>query len=345
MASNRIHSFLTAKVRIAYATVIHLGEWGLMSMRILIVEDSVTMRKVMEMTFAGEDAELLVVENGELALQQGAAFGPDVAFIDSSLPGIDGYEVTRALKSDPGLSSTAVILMASQHRPLDAARASEVGADDHILKPFDTQEAIDKASGLAGQVVAISDIPSVPSARPATTPAMPVAQRSFRPTPPPLPVAQSAPPMAATRITGAQVSISPGTAASLRSSSPPAKIVSAPPAQVASAPPGQVSSAPPGQVASAPRGQVSSAPSGQVASAPPAQVSTTGPSSPLEAAGASEALSHSVVARLETLGLTPDQVEGVLKLSAEVVERVVWEVVPDLAEAMIREELHRLVGD
>ena len=52
-----------------------------------------------------------------------------------------------------------------------------------------------------------------------------------------------------------------------------------------------------------------------------------------------------VVERLQTLGLTPDQVEGVLKLSAEVVERVVWEVVPELAEAMIREELHRLVGD
>jgi hypothetical protein len=58
-----------------------------------------------------------------------------------------------------------------------------------------------------------------------------------------------------------------------------------------------------------------------------------------------KALSHSVVERLETLGLSPDQVEGVLKLSAEVVERVVWEVVPELAEAMIREELHRLVGD
>jgi hypothetical protein len=52
-----------------------------------------------------------------------------------------------------------------------------------------------------------------------------------------------------------------------------------------------------------------------------------------------------VVERLETLGLTPDQVEGVLKLSAEVVERVVWEVVPELAETLIREDLHRLVGD
>ena len=326
MASNRIHSFLTAKVPIAYASDIHLGEWGLMSMRILIVEDSVTMRKVMEMTFAGEDAELLVVENGELALERGAAFAPDVAFIDSSLPGIDGYEVTRALKGDPGLSGTAVILMASQHRPLDAARASEVGADDHILKPFDTQEAIDKANVLAGQTEAagFSDMPSIPVARPATTPPRPVAQRTHRPTPPPLPVSPGMQParrLSGTPISGAQVSVAPGTAASLQSSAPPAKIVSAPAHKISSAPPGQFSSAAPADVSSAP------------------------PASSLQAAGASEALSHSVVARLETLGLTPDQVEGVLKLSAEVVERVVWEVVPELAEAMIREELHRLIGD
>lgn len=79
-------------------------------------------------------------------------------------------------------------------------------------------------------------------------------------------------------------------------------------------------------------------------SAPAAKIASS-PAAPLQAAGASEALSHSVVERLQTLGLTPDQVEGVLKLSAEVVERVVWDVVPELAEAMIREELHRLVGD
>jgi hypothetical protein len=75
-----------------------------------------------------------------------------------------------------------------------------------------------------------------------------------------------------------------------------------------------------------------------------AAISTT--SVPVQATAAvNEAISHSVVERLQTLGLTADQVEGVLKLSAEVVERVVWEVVPELAEAMIREELHRLVGD
>ncbi len=267
-------------------------------MRILIVEDSVSMRKVMQMTFAGEDAELLAVESGELALQQGRDFGPDVAFIDASLPGLDGYEVTRAIKSDPQLAGTSVILMASQHRPLDEARASEVGADAHILKPFDTQEAIDKATELADQAEALYEAPSIPVARPATTPPRPISQPSYRPTPPPLPVnGPSSRPMVPTPLSGAQVSVAPAGAPSLRPSAPAAKVVSS-------------------------------------------------PAAPLQATAAvNEALSHSVVERLETLGLTPDQVEGVLKLSAEVVERVVWEVVPDLAEAMIREELHRLVGD
>ena len=284
-------------------------------MRILIVEDSVTMRKVMEMTFAGEDAELLAVESGELALQHGRDFGPDVAFIDASLPGIDGYEVTRAIKGDPQLAGTSVILMASQHRPLDEARASEVGADDHILKPFDTQEAIDKATGLAGKAASLSDAPSIPvarpavsdarpavsDARPATGPPRPISRPSYRPTPPPLPInAPSSRPMAplpmtSTPLTGAQVSVAP--AAASFSSEPVAAVISS--------------------------------------TALPAQARAV----------ANEALSHSVVERLVTLGLTPDQVEGVLKLSAEVVERVVWEVVPELAEAMISEELHRLVGD
>ncbi len=257
------------------------------------------------MTFAGEDAELLAVESGELALERGRDFAPDVAFVDASLPGIDGYEVTRAIKSDPQLAGTSVILMASQHRPLDAARASEVGADDHILKPFDTQEAIEKATGLAGEARAFQEAPSIPLGRPATTPPRPVSEPVRRPTPPPLPIGGPASrPMAPTPVSraplsGAPVSVAPAAASSIPASTPSVSPVSTP------------------------------------ASSMPAAA----------AQAARQVVSESVVERLEMLGLTPDQVEGVLKLSAEVVERVVWEVVPELAEAMIREELHRLVGD
>lgn len=278
---------------------IQLGERGSGLMRILIVEDSVTMRKVMEMTFAGEDAELLAVGSGEIALQRGRDFGPDVAFIDASLPGIDGYEVTRAIKADPQLGSTAVILMASQHRPLDEARAAEVGADEHILKPFDTQEVIDKAVGLVQRFDELAEAPSIPVARPATLQPTPISTPAYRPTPPPLPdhgpPIKPTGPLSRTPISGAQVSVIPASASST-SSAPMAKLKSR-------------------------------------------------PAVPSQSAAPSEALSHSVVQRLEALGLTPDQVEGVLKLSAEVVERVVWEVVPELAEAMIREELRRLIGD
>ncbi len=266
-------------------------------MRILVVEDSVTMRKVMEMTFAGEDAELLAVESGELALQQGRDFAPDVAFIDASLPGIDGYEVTRAIKADPQLGGTAVILMASQHRPLDDARAAEVGADEHILKPFDTQEAIDKANALAGRADEFAQAPSIPVARPATLQPTPISTPAYRPTPPPLPSSPSIKPtgpLLRSPVSGATVSVVPSSTSP--SQAPVTKIKSE-------------------------------------------------PAIPSQSVPASDAISHSVVQRLEALGLTPDQVEGVLKLSAEVVERVVWEVVPELAEAMIREELHRLVGD
>ena len=267
-------------------------------MRILVVEDSVTMRRVIEMTFAGEDAELLAVENGELAIEQGRGFAPDVAFVDASLPGLDGYEVTRAIKGDPQLAGTGVILMASQHHPLDEARAAEVGADEHILKPFDTQEAIEKANALTARADALVDAPSIPVAQPSPQPT-PIATPAYRQTPPPLPInspaVKSTRPLTATPISSASVSVVPTPA--------------------------------------------------------PAAPSPTGvplksqPAVPATPAAAPEPISHSVVSRLEALGLTPEQVEGVLKLSAEVVERVVWEVVPELAEAMIREELHRLVGD
>ena len=268
-------------------------------MRILVVEDSVTMRRVIEMTFAGENAELLAVENGELAIEHGRGFAPDVAFIDASLPGLDGYEVTRAIKGDPQLAGTGVILMASQHHPLDEARAAEVGADEHILKPFDTQEAIEKANALAARADALVDAPSIPVAQPSPQPT-PIATPAYRQTPPPLPInsppVKSARPLTAAPITGASVSVVP-----------------------------------------------TPAPAGPPATGVPLKSQPAAPPTP--AAVVPEPISHSVVSRLEALGLTPEQVEGVLKLSAEVVERVVWEVVPELAEAMIREELHRLVGD
>lgn len=267
-------------------------------MRILIAEDSVTMRRVMQMTFAGENVELLEVDSGELALERGRDFMPDVAFVDASLPGMDGYDLTRAIKADPQLAGVPVILMASQHRPFDNSRGASVGVDDHIVKPFDSQEAIDKAHRFAGALpveeVASAAVTGRPTPPPSDAPPVPQVRRAPPPLPVGQPIAQSARPMAPTPVAHAAISVAPE----------PQPAVSAP-------------------------------------SAPAASVAE-----PSSAPGANgNAMSDSVVARLAALGLTQEQVEGVLRISAEVVERVVWEVVPELAEAMIREELHRLTGD
>ena len=272
-------------------------------MRILIAEDSVTMRKVLQMTFAGENVELLAVDRGELAIERGREFRPDVMFVDASLPGTDGYELTRALKNDPQLSGVPVILMASQQRAYDSARGAEVGVNDHIVKPFDSQEAIDKAHRMLDSLP-VAEVASLNA--PTNIPPM-AAERAPGPArrpPPPLPVNQA---MAG----GA------GTASSMAGGGSTASSMPAP------QPSGTLSSmAPP------------------ISSIPP--ISSP---APRRAAPAANLGSNGAAERLAALGLSPEQVDGVLKISAEVVERVVWEVVPQLAEAMIREELQRLTGE
>ena len=251
-------------------------------MRILVAEDSTTMRKVLEMTFAGEGVELLAVENAEQALKQGKQFGPNVAFVDVSLPDIDGYELARAIKADSVLSGTPVVLMASQQNPYDESKGSEAGVDAHILKPFDSQDAIDTARRLTGEVVpAVSDKPPVH------------ATASAQGAPPPLPRKAPSMPVA----TGAVSSRAP---------------------------------------ASTPTHSGSSSPKPAIPTAPP-PVRSVAPRIGNGMAAIGE--------RLAALGLTQPQIDGVLKLSAEVIERVVWEVVPDLAETMIREELQRLLSE
>lgn len=241
-----------------------------MPVNILVADDSVTMRRIMELTFAGEDAQVETVESGEACVDKAKGATPDVVFADCSMSGMDGYGVAEAIKSTPGLESTAVILMASQKTPYDENKGRAAGVDDHILKPFDTQHVIDRVN----QVLARPRVKAQVSAPAAAAPERPVA--APMPTPP----------------------------------SRPQPVPSAVPERPAAA-------------AAAPK------------AAPPAPVSRA----------VANATNGDLSAKLANLGLNKDQVEGVLALSREVIEQVVWEVVPDLAETMIREEIRRLTAD
>ena len=113
-------------------------------MNILVADDSVTMRRILELTFAGEDAQVLAVDSGDAAIAKASELQPDVILVDASMP-TDGYKVAAAVRGTPGLERTAVIVLASQKNPFDEAKGKASGVDDHVIKPFDTQHVIDPA--------------------------------------------------------------------------------------------------------------------------------------------------------------------------------------------------------
>lgn len=275
-----------------------------MPVKILVADDSVTMRRILELTFAGEGASVTGVDNGDAAVSRAADLRPDIVFADVSMAS-DGYKVAAAIKSTPGLEQTAVILLASQKHPFDEARARNAGVDDHVLKPFDTQLVIDKVKQVMARpravVVAGANAGARPPAAPPAGPARPGAHSSAGQVASPAMPAMAAPPMADQRARTGTIAF------------------------------GKAAPTAPG-VPSPVQPQPMAAPQARPAAAAPAM-----------AAAAARAVSPDLSAKLDGMGLTSDQVAGVLELTREVVERVVWEVVPDLAETLIKEEIRRLM--
>ena len=122
-----------------------------MSKKILLADDSVTIQKVITITFASEDYELEVVGDGDAAIAKAKEFLPDIILADVAMPGKTGYEVSEIIKKDRQLSHIPVLLLAGTFEPLDEAEAARVSSDGCIVKPFESQELIDKVAGLLGK--------------------------------------------------------------------------------------------------------------------------------------------------------------------------------------------------
>jgi CheY-like chemotaxis protein len=264
------------------------------------------MRKVLEITFASQDFRLIVCASADEAVSK-LSERPAIALVDAGLEGTSGYDLCRNLKaSQPGLS---VIILSNKQQPYDRNRGTQVGADDFMDKPFDTQQLIDKVTALAKKS------PGAPA---------------------PAPAAAASPGRAPTLSYG-QNPVPGGIGT-------PLVPVPAPPAPMAVS--RQTAPGMPGAPAAAP--SVSRAPTLLGAQVPAELTPKPVPASPAGAAPVAQAMSGNGVdfaQKLGSLGLTPQQVEGVLSLSREVIERVVWEVVPTLAETLIREEIQRLTKE
>jgi CheY-like chemotaxis protein len=275
--------------------------------KILVADDSVTMRRVLEMTFAGEDATVLAVDGAEAALAKLGEFAPDVVMADASLTGVDGYELARRIKTNPQFAKVAVFVMASQQAPYDDAKGRAAGVDDHISKPFDTQSVIDRVAQALARPRALASAEGGKAATPA---------RPAPPTP-----AASAPNGPATGTTGR---LQQGTRMGIGTPAAAAPVAQPKPA--------------PQPMPALRTGNQPLAPAARAAPAPP-------PPAARPAAAAVQVATQDLGAKLAHLGLTREQVDGVLALSREVIEQVVWEVVPDLAEQLIKEEIKRLTSE
>jgi CheY-like chemotaxis protein len=131
---------------------------------LLLADDSVTIQKVVGISFANEDVTLLTVDNGDDAIARTREARPDIVLADVVMPGMSGYEVCEAIKSDPELGNTPVLLLTGTFEAFDEERAARAGADGHITKPFEAQSLVDQVNARLAQVAAPAPEPAPDSA-------------------------------------------------------------------------------------------------------------------------------------------------------------------------------------
>lgn len=113
-----------------------------MTRRLLLADDSVTIQRVVELTFSGEDIEVITVSDGEEAIARMSTDPPDIVLADIAMPKKNGYEVAAFIKEHPTLSHVPVLLLAGAFEPVDEERAKRVKCDGVLVKPFETHEVI-----------------------------------------------------------------------------------------------------------------------------------------------------------------------------------------------------------
>lgn len=277
-----------------------------MPTKILAIDDSKTMRLAIKITFAAEDCEVVAVSKGSEAVARAKQLPADVLIVDTNLAAGEpsGYDVARAVRADPDTANIPVLLLVSNQVGIDEAQVSASGANGAMTKPFDTQELLERVNALvSGKGIGAKAAPAQPrpvvAATPSTPakPAAPAGGLLGKPAAPPL-GAKAAP-------------AAPSAAAQKGTTNPPVGA-----SAVAS-----------GQKLSAAFTSVEDMAS-KIPIAVPIPFVSAGSPTPgilkrLQAAGGGS-------------GLDPKAVEALLALSRDVVEQVVWEVVPDMAEQALK---------
>jgi CheY-like chemotaxis protein len=154
-----------------------------MGKKILLADDSITIQKVIELTFSDEDFDVVTVGNGRLAVEKVQEVRPDVVLCDIIMPEKDGYEVCDFIKRNASLSHIPVLLLTGAFEPFDQERAARVGCDGYLAKPFEPETLIAKVKDLLKK--AASRTVSQPPMRTPTVAAEPFPAPPREPAPSP----------------------------------------------------------------------------------------------------------------------------------------------------------------
>lgn len=125
--------------------------------RVLIVDDDANIAELISLYLAKECYETKIVYDGEEALRAFPVFKPNIILLDLMLPGIDGYQVCREVRTT---SQVPIIMLSAKGEVFDKVLGLELGADDYIIKPFDSKELVARVKAVLRRYNAASSAAS-----------------------------------------------------------------------------------------------------------------------------------------------------------------------------------------
>jgi len=116
--------------------------------RILVADDDVDIRELVEFKLSTLGHDVVAVADGAAAIDACQASRPDLAVLDVMMPGVSGLDAIRAIRSDPSLADLPVILLTARAQESDVETGFDSGADDYITKPFSPRELASRVQAL-----------------------------------------------------------------------------------------------------------------------------------------------------------------------------------------------------
>ncbi|MGH8529102.1 MAG: twitching motility response regulator PilG [Nevskiales bacterium] len=123
-----------------------LSSADLTGVKVMVIDDSKTIRRTAETLLAGRGCQVLTATDGFEAMAKIADHQPQIIFVDIMMPRLDGYQVCALIKNNPRYKHIPVVMLSSKDGLFDRARGRIVGSNQYLTKPFTREELVSAVS-------------------------------------------------------------------------------------------------------------------------------------------------------------------------------------------------------